>query len=70
MLTYDENINVEIDKIGDDDLGKPIYLDIPLSRKEFEEIISPFIKKSLSLVRETIKESGIQKYVIEKIVLV
>lgn len=70
MLTYDENINVEIDKIGDDDLGKPIYLDIPLSRKEFEEIISPFIKKSLSLVRETIKESGIQKDVIEKIVLV
>ena len=70
MLTYDEEINVEIDNVWNDDNNKPVYLSISLSRRDFEEIISPFVRKSINLVKETIKESWIQKESIEKVVLV
>jgi molecular chaperone DnaK (HSP70) len=40
-----------------DDNDKEIYMNITLTRSEFEELINPFIKKSLLLVEETIKES-------------
>lgn len=70
MLTYDNEVNIEIDKIWMDDNGNEIYMNISLTRKEFEQLISPFIKKSISLVEETIKESWINKNKIDKIVLV
>ncbi|MDD3120266.1 MAG: Hsp70 family protein [Candidatus Gracilibacteria bacterium] len=70
MLTYDSEVNVEIDKIGEDDNGNEIYLNINVTRDEFEKLILPFINKSITLVKETIIEGGIEKKSIEKIVLV
>lgn len=70
MLTYDNEVNVEIDKIWEDDNGNEIYLNITINRTEFEKLILPFINKSIHLVKETIKESWIEKSSIEKIVLV
>lgn len=70
MLTYDLQVNVEIDKIWEDDNGNEIYLNINVTRDEFEKLILPFINKSISLVKETINEWWIEKKSIEKIVLV
>ena len=70
MLTYDNKVNVEIDKIWEDDDWKEIYLNINITKGDFEELISPFIKKSINLVKDTIIESWINKDSIEKIVLV
>lgn len=70
MLSYDNEVNVEIDKIWVDDNGNEIYLNITFTRTEFEKLVSPFINKSISLVKETIKESWINKSAIDKIVLV
>ncbi|MBS8122197.1 Hsp70 family protein [Candidatus Vampirococcus lugosii] len=70
MLTYDNEVNVEIDKVGEDDNGNEIYLNITITKKDFEKLVEPFVKKSLVLVKETINESGVDKNSIEKIVLV
>lgn len=70
MLTYDSEVNVEIDKIWEDDNGNEIYLNINVTRDEFEKLILPFINKSITLVKETIIEWWIEKKSIEKIVLV
>jgi len=70
MLSYDNEINIEIDKVWVDDNWEEIYLNIPLTVKEFEKIIKPFISKSIKLTKEAIKESWIDKSSIDKIVLV
>ena len=70
MLSYDESINIEIDKIWEDDDWKEIYLNISLSVEEFEKLIKPFVDKSINLTKEAIEESWIDKKSIEKIVLV
>jgi len=70
MLTYDEQINIEIDKIWLDDNWEEIYLNILLNIKEFEKLIKPFIDKSIKLTKEAIEESWIEKKSIDKIVLV
>lgn len=70
MLTYDNEVNVEIDKVWEDDNGNEIYLNITITKKDFEKLVEPFVKKSIALVKETINESWIDKNSIEKIVLV
>jgi molecular chaperone DnaK len=70
MLSYDNEINVEIDKVWLDDNWEEIYLSITINIKEFEKLIKPFIDKSISLTKETIDESWINKSSIDKIVLV
>ena len=68
-LTQEEETTIEIDNITDDD-GNEIYLNIPFTRKEFESLIKPFIKKTIDLSKETIKEAGIKQSSISKIILV
>jgi len=70
MLSYDEEVNVEIDKIGEDDSWNEIYLTFTVTREEFNKLIDPFVQKSIKLTEETIKEVWINKNIIEKIVLV
>ncbi len=70
MLSYDNEVNIEIDKVWEDDNGEEIYLNIAINIKEFENIIKPFVSKSISLTKDAINESWISKKSIEKIVLV
>lgn len=69
-LSYDNEINIEIDKVWEDDSGEEIYMNITITIKEFEELIKPFVKKSIKLTKEAINESWIDKNSISKIVLV
>jgi molecular chaperone DnaK len=69
-LSQSEEVSIEIEKIGNDDAGKEIYLTILFTKKEFEILIKPFIDKTIDLSKETIKESGVKPSSVSKIVLV
>jgi len=69
-LTQTNETTIEVEKIGEDDEGKEIYLTIPLTRKEFEKLIKPFVDKTIELSKETIKDSGVKQSSVSRIVLV
>lgn len=69
-LSQSDDVSIEIEKIGNDDNGKEIYLTIPFTKKEFEILIKPLIDKTIDLSNETIKDSGVKPSSVSKIVLV
>ena len=69
MLSQEAKTTLEID-IGKDDEQKDIYLTIDFSRKEFEKLIEPFITQTIDLTLDTIKEAGVKKTAVSKIILV
>lgn len=69
-LSQSDEATIEVEKIGEDDNGKEIYLTIPFSRKEFEKLIKPFVDKTIELSKETIKDAGVKQSSIARIVLV
>lgn len=69
-LSQDAQTVIEVDGVGKDNTGKEIYLTIDFSRKELEGLLTPLIDKTISLAKETIKESGIKSSSIGKIILV
>lgn len=69
-LSQTDEITIEVEKIGDDDNGKEIYLTIPFTRKDFEKLVKPFVDKTIELSKETIKEAGVKQSSISRIVLV
>ena len=64
------NTTIEVDNIGKDDNGREVYLSIPFSRSDFENLIKPLIDMTIDLTKKTIKESGIAPSSIQKVVLV
>lgn len=69
LSQYDKT-TIEIEDIGDDEDGNEIYISIILTRQQFEEIIKPHVIKTIELVKNTLKESGISQTSISRIVLV
>ena len=69
-LSQTGEASIEIEKVGDDDDGKEIYLTISLTRKEFETILKSFVDKTIELAKETIKDAGVKQSSISRIVLV
>lgn len=69
-LSQMDDTSIEIEKIGEDDNGKEIYLTIPFSRKDFEKLIKTSIDKTIELSKETIKEAGVSQSSVSRIVLV
>lgn len=68
-LSQQEETTIEIENIKDDS-GEEVYLNIPFTRKQFENLIKPFIDKTIELSKGTIKEAGINHSSIAKIILV
>ena len=69
-LSQTDESTIEVEKIGEDDNGKEIYLTIPFTRKDFEKLIKPFVDKTIELSKETIKDAGVKQSSISRIVLV
>lgn len=61
---------IEIEEIGKDGSGKEVYLSIPFSRNEFNELIKSKIDRTIELVKKTIAETGLSKNSIKRIILV
>ncbi len=69
-LSQREETVIEIDKLGDDNEGQEIYLNISLTANELQKLMKPLVDRTIDLTRETIKESGLKTASIDKIVLV
>jgi len=50
--------------------GSPEHLDITVSRAKFEELISPLIEKTMKPTRQAMKDAGISKGGVDKVILV
>ncbi len=61
---------VEIDGIGKDENGNEMYLSFPFSRANLDELLKPFVDRTIALTKQTIKEAGISKASIEKIIFI
>lgn len=68
-LSQQDETSIEVDNIQDDS-GQDIYLNIPFTRDQFEELIKSFVDKTIALSKETIKEAGINHKSVTKIILV
>ena len=69
-LSNDEVYNIEIDNVWKDDNWEEIYLSIEITRKQFEKLIADTIQKTIDLSEEAIKESGLTKSDLSRIILV
>jgi molecular chaperone DnaK len=50
--------------------GQPEHLDMNLSRSKFEELISPLIERTLGPTRQAMKDAGLKKGNVDKVLLV
>lgn len=50
--------------------GQPEHLDITLSKSKFEELIEPLISRTLSPTRQAMKDAGLSKGKVDKVILV
>ena len=50
--------------------GQPEHLDITLSRSDFEKLISNLIERTMSPTRRAMKDSGVKKGDVDKVILV
>lgn len=69
-LSQIDKTTIEIENIGKDDDEKEIYLQIQITKGDLEALIEPAINKSIELVKKTIKDTGIKKSSIARIILI
>ena len=50
--------------------GQPDHLDMSLSRSKFEELVEPLISKTLAPTRRAMKDAGLSKGEVDKVILV
>jgi len=50
--------------------GQPEHLDMSLSRSKFEELVEPLISKTLAPTRRAMKDAGLSKGEVDKVILV
>ena len=50
--------------------GQPEHLDLSLSRSKFEELISSLIERTMSPTRQAMKDAGLKKGNVDKVILV
>lgn len=60
----DNELNIQ------DEDGNDIYLDVPISRKEFDKLIEDRVNDSIKAARETIEKAGLTANDIERVVFV
>lgn len=50
--------------------GQPEHLDMSLTRSKFEELVQPLISKTLAPTRQAMKDAGLSKGEVDKVILV
>jgi molecular chaperone DnaK len=69
-LSQYEKVTLEIEDIGKDDDNNEVYVSIDFTKQQFEDLIRPFVKKTVDLAKKTLLESGVQSAAVSRIVLV
>ncbi|SKC83386.1 Hsp70 protein [Burkholderia sp. CF099] len=53
-----------------DQNGEEIYIDIPLDRARYDDLISPKVEESIQAARETLEKTGMSPHDVERVVFV
>lgn len=53
-----------------DQKGQEIYLDVPLTRKQLDELIAPLVTDSIRAARETLHKAGYEPHDVERLIFV
>jgi molecular chaperone DnaK len=53
-----------------DQSGAEIYVDIPFSRKQLDELIAPKLDEAIQSARETLEKAGLSPHDVERVVFV
>ncbi|MTI69115.1 MAG: hypothetical protein FH751_02525 [Firmicutes bacterium] len=69
-LSYNEKTVASIFNVGEDEVGELINEEIYVERENFEELIKPYILKTVELCKEAVKDSRLSKDDFESIILV
>ena len=69
LTEYDKTI-IEIDALGQDEDGKDISSVIEITRDQFHKLIDPLVERTIELTKQVIKDSGLDRKSIEKVVLI
>ncbi len=69
-LSSRESINITIEDLGEDENGEEIYLEYELAGKDVARLSEPYIRRSVSMCRELLREKKLGKGDISKILLV
>jgi molecular chaperone DnaK len=69
-LSTDAQVVISLTDIGRDDEGKPIEIDIPLSRAHLQSLIEPLIERSCNLALEALSCARLSAADLDRILLV
>lgn len=70
ILSQAEETTASIFDVGEDLSGKEIELEIPMTRKQLEELVAGKIEETIELCRKALKEAGLQASDLDRIILV
>jgi molecular chaperone DnaK len=69
-LSTEAQVVVSLFDLGEDDSGKPIELDVPLSRAQLETLVEPLLEKCCTLSREALAGARVAAGDLDRILLV
>lgn len=69
LSEYDKT-SILVENIGNDEEDKEIFVTISFTRNEFENLIKPMVDRTIELAEETLKDAGINKGSVAKVILV
>lgn len=70
ILSQADETTAGIFDVGEDLSGKEIELEIPVTRKQLEELVAGKIEETIELCRKALKEAGLQASDLDRIILV
>lgn len=70
ILSQADETTASIFEVGEDLSGKEIELEIPVTRKQLEELVAGKIEETIELCRKALKEAGLQASDLDRIILV
>lgn len=69
-LSSEDEVAIEGETGAMDEAGEEVYLDIPLTRAQFDACIAELVEKSIEAARETIEKTGLAPDAFDRIVFI
>jgi len=70
QLSSTNTANIDISNLLEDENGDIIDIDVSISRKDLEDLVKPFVQRTLDLIDQLLKEVGYDITMIDNILLV
>lgn len=68
-LSTEETVQIAEEFVAEKE-GRPLHLDVTITRREFEELIEPFVERTIQKVDEALRDAGLTIHQIDDLVLV